>query len=273
MQASHGTRGPSVEVVATKELAGQVAVVTGSGSGIGRATALELAAAGAAVVLHARRNRAGAEEVAAAITRLGSQAEVMLVDLAEPRGQDELVARAWDWRGRVSIWVNNAGVDVLTGPGAGLSFEGKLDALWKVDVAATVRLSRQVGQRMKAVGSGLIVNIGWDGVDHGMAGDTAELFAAAKGAVMGFSRSLAQSLAPEVRVNCLAPGWIRTAWGSCASEYWQRRAERESLAGRWGTPEDVAAAVRMLASPGASFINGQTIAVNGGRHQETGPHS
>jgi 3-oxoacyl-[acyl-carrier protein] reductase len=98
-----------------------------------------------------------------------------------------------------------------------------------------------------------------------MAGDSGELFGAAKGAVMAATRSLAKSLAPEVRVNCLAPGWIRTAWGEQASDEWQERARRESLLGRWGEPEDVARVASFLASPAAEFVNGQIIHVNGGR--------
>jgi 3-oxoacyl-[acyl-carrier protein] reductase len=117
---------------------------------------------------------------------------------------------------------------------------------------------------MKTAGGGMIVNIGWDGAWRGMAGDTAELYAAAKGAVMAFTRSLAQSLAPEVRVNCVAPGWIKTAWGQQASERWQDRARRESLLRRWGTPEEVAGAVRFLVSPAAAFITAEVINVNGG---------
>jgi 3-oxoacyl-[acyl-carrier protein] reductase len=117
---------------------------------------------------------------------------------------------------------------------------------------------------MKSDGRGAILNMGWDGAERGMAGPSGELFAATKGAVMAFSRSLARSLAPEVRVNCLAPGWIKTAWGEAASEVWQQRARRESLLGRWGTPEEVARAARFLVSPDAAFITGQVIAVNGG---------
>jgi 3-oxoacyl-[acyl-carrier protein] reductase len=84
---------------------------------------------------------------------------------------------------------------------------------------------------------------------------------------MSFSRSLAHSLAPEVRVNCLAPGWIRTAWAQTASEAWQQRAIDESLKSRWGTPEDVAAVACFLASPAADFLTGQVVPVNGGfRH-------
>ena len=81
---------------------------------------------------------------------------------------------------------------------------------------------------------------------------------------MSFTRSLALSLAPEVRVNCLAPGWIRTAWGETASAAWQERVRRETPLGVWGLPEDVAAAAAWLASPAAAFMTGQTIRVNGG---------
>jgi 3-oxoacyl-[acyl-carrier protein] reductase len=106
--------------------------------------------------------------------------------------------------------------------------------------------------------------MGWDQAETGMEGDSGELFAAGKGAVMAFTKSLARSLAPQVRVNCLAPGWIRTAWGSEASAQWQQRAVREAPLARWGTPEDVAATALWLASPAASFITGQVIRVNGG---------
>jgi NAD(P)-dependent dehydrogenase (short-subunit alcohol dehydrogenase family) len=106
--------------------------------------------------------------------------------------------------------------------------------------------------------------MGWDQADTGMEGDSGQLFAATKGAVMAFTKSLALSLAPEVRVNCLAPGWVRTGWGESASTYWQNRVRRETPLGRWGTPEDVAVVARWLASPAAAFITGQVIRVNGG---------
>jgi len=252
------------------ELSGKTAVVTGSTSGIGRAIALELASAGAALVVHGRRADA-ADQVAAEIRARGGDTLVVLADLANPATHEPLVEQAWDWRDGIDIWVHNAGADVLTGAAADGSFDEKLDLLWQVDVRAAVRLCRLVGHRMKARREAVptaepatILSMGWDQADHGMAGDSGEMFAAVKGAVMAFSRSLARSLAPHVRVNCLAPGWIRTAWGDTASEYWQRRASRESLLERWGTPDDVARVARFLVSPDAGFITGQVIPINGG---------
>lgn len=253
---------------ATNELCGMVAVVTGSSSGIGRATALELARAGADVVVHARSNQAGAESTKREIESIGRGSTILLADLGDVMTHERLVERAWQWRDGVDIWINNAGADVLTGESADLPFDEKLAALWQVDVLATMRLSRLVGERMKQrdrnMRDAVILNLGWDQAEHGMAGDSGEMFSAIKGAVMSFTKSLAQSLAPRVRVNCLAPGWIKTSWGDDASEYWQERARRESLLDRWGAPEDVARVARFLASPAASFITGQIVPVNGG---------
>ncbi len=248
----------------SQSLLGQTAVVTGSSSGIGRAIALELARAGANVLVHARANRVGAEEVAKAVHSLGRDATAVVAELGDINAQVEFVRTAWSWR-PIDAWINNAGADVLTGDATTWSFEEKLDALWKVDVVATLRLSRAVGNRMRERGHGVILNMGWDQAETGMAGDSGELFGTTKGAVMAATRSLAKSLAPEVRVNCLAPGWIRTDWGEQASAEWQERAQRESLLKRWGQPEDVARVACFLASPAAEFINGQVIPINGGR--------
>jgi 3-oxoacyl-[acyl-carrier protein] reductase len=106
--------------------------------------------------------------------------------------------------------------------------------------------------------------MGWDQAETGMAGDSGELFSAAKGAIMAFTKSLALSLAPTVRVNALAPGWIKTSWGRTASQAWQDRVLRETPLRRWGTPEDVAQAARFLISPAAAFVTGQVLRVNGG---------
>ena len=252
----------------TEDLHGQIAVVTGAGSGIGRAIALELAKAGADIVIHTGSQHEAAQEVASAVRELGRQALTVVADLTQPESQEELVEQAWSWQKGVDAWLNMAGVDVLTGENAKLSFEAKLQKLWNVDVMATVRLSRLVGTRMQqrlvAPGTQCIVNMGWDQAHYGMAGESGEIFTTIKGSVMAFTRSLAKSLAPKIRVNCLAPGWIRTAWGEQASEYWQSRAKEECLLERWGTPEDVANVARFLVSPAAAFVTGQILEVNGG---------
>ncbi len=245
------------------DLSGQTAVVTGASSGIGRAIALALAAAGADVCVHAKTSRQSLETLADEIRQAGRQCKAILCDLAEPANHEALVEQAWAWRA-IDAWVNNAGVDVLTGPAAAWSFAEKLQRLWQVDVLASVGLSRAVGQRMQQRGTGVVINMGWDQVATGMEGDSGEMFTTIKGAVTAFSRSLAKSLAPQVRVHCLAPGWIKTAWGDNASEYWQSRACRETLLQRWGTPEDVARVCRFLVSPEAAFMTGQVVCINGG---------
>ncbi len=247
-----------------KTLLGNTAVITGSASGIGRAIALQLAAAGADCLIHTRKNETAARQVVGQIRQMGRQAELKLADLSQAQACSQLAEDAWAWHGGVDLWVNNAGADVLTGEAAQGSFDEKLDQLWRVDVRATIGLSRDVGERMKTRGSGVIITIGWDRARCGMAGESGEMFAAVKGAVMAFTKSLARSLAPQVRVNCIAPGWIKTAWGENASDDWQQRAGDESLLRRWGTADDVAAVTRFLASPEAAFINGQVIEVNGG---------
>jgi 3-oxoacyl-[acyl-carrier protein] reductase len=245
------------------DLSGLRALVTGSSSGIGRAIAEALAGAGANVIVHGYRCAARAEEVAEICGKLrGTEARVLLADLRDESACADLVERAWQ-SGPVDIWVNNAGADILTGAGRHESFEGKLAELWQVDVRATMLLARAAGRRMTERG-GSIINMSWDQAETGMAGESGELFAATKGAVLAFSRSLALSLAPHVRVNCLAPGWIQTAWGEKAPAAWQERVLRETPLQRWGTPRDVADAALWLASPAAAFITGQMVRVNGG---------
>ncbi len=240
---------PAPRPAAPQTLIGLRALVTGSTSGIGAAIASEFEARGALVVRHGRAPRA--ERFVAA-------------DLRDPAQSDRLAAEAWDALGGLDVLVCNAGADTLTGDAAKWGFDEKLDALLAVDLKATVRLSRAIGARMKERGGGCVLTVGWDQAETGMEGDSGQLFAAVKGAITCFTRSLALALAPEVRVNCIAPGWIRTAWGETASAVWQERVRRETPAGVWGLPEDVAEVAAWLAGPSARFVTGQTVRVNGG---------
>ncbi len=237
--------------------------VLGATSGIGRAVALELARQGADVIVHGR-NAEAAAGVVAEVRRLGVRADSVLADLGSRPEGDRLVETAWDlWEG-LDAWLQIAGADTLTGDSAGLSFDAKLDLLWEVDVVAALRLCRAVGRRMVERGRGAIVTMGWDQAETGMEGDSGELFAATKGAVTAFTRSLALSLAPAVRVNAVAPGWIKTAWGEQASAVWHDRVIRETPLNRWGTPEDVARVAAFLVGPASEFLTGQVYRVNGG---------
>jgi 3-oxoacyl-[acyl-carrier protein] reductase len=226
--------------------------------------AVSLAAAGADVIVHGRSSVRAAENLASDLRTRGVRSQVMMADLADRAAGDRLVEQAWSvWNG-LDAWLQIAGADTLTGANAKLPFDAKLDLLWSVDVAATIRLCRDVGRRMKDQGHGAIVTMGWDQAETGMEGDSGELFAATKGAVTAFTRSLALSLAPQVRVNGLAPGWIKTEWGQTASSDWQERVLRETPLARWGTPEDVARVACFLVSPASEFMTGQMVRINGG---------
>jgi 2-amino-4-hydroxy-6-hydroxymethyldihydropteridine diphosphokinase len=245
-------------------LAGLRTLVTGSSSGIGQAIAESLAEAGAWVIVHGYRSLERCRAVADSLRRFDVAAEARLADLRNPDQVAALGQSAWNqWHG-LDLLVCNAGADTLTGAASRWTFERKLEELWAVDVRSTIQLARDIGSRMKEQGSGLILTLGWDQAETGMEGDSGQLFAAVKNAVLGFTRSLALTLAPEVRVNCLAPGWIRTAWGEGASDDWHERVLRETPLARWGTPQDVATAARWLASPDSRFVTGQVIRVNGG---------
>jgi 3-oxoacyl-[acyl-carrier protein] reductase len=246
-------------------LSGRVMLVTGSSSGIGRAIALAAARAGADVVLTYRVNEAGAREVEADIRALGRRAAVFQLDLADQRSVRALGQSAVAALGRIDVWVNNAGGDILTGTAGSMPHLDKLDMLLAVDLRGTMIASWQAAEILGAQpDGGVIINMSWDHVITGMAGENQQLYAAVKGGVLAFSKALARSVAPRVRVNILAPGWIETAFGAGANDKLRRTVADSTPLKRWGTPEDVAGAALYLASPAASFLTGQTINIGGG---------
>lgn len=247
-------------------------VITGSSSGIGKAIALAAANQGYDILVHGHANEIGAQDTVAAVRSVGRDAHLVMADIAAESGRTAIIESAFDWRSHIDSWVHCAGVDVLTGSLANADFATKFDQLWNVDVRGTILLAQAIAAAPQTQRSHSdleqrpqsMLFIGWDQANHGMEGTAGQMFGPIKAAVMSFATNLAQELAPRFRVNCIAPGWIRTAWGENTDDYWNRRATRSALMNRWGTPEDIAALAVFLMSPAASFINGQTIDVNGG---------
>jgi 3-oxoacyl-[acyl-carrier protein] reductase len=248
-----------------RRLDGVRAVVTGASSGIGAAIAEAFGSAGAAVLATHRDSAEGASAVAERIDAAGGSALVAQADLGTRPGCEALVAQARERLGGLDVWVNNAGADVLTGEAAEWDWERKLDVLLAVDLKGTVACSYAAGAVMREQpDGGTILNMSWDHVSAGMEGENPELFSAAKGGVLAFSKSLARSLAPRVRVNVLCPGWIETRFAREADRDFHRSVAESTPLARWGRPEDVAAAALWLASPDAVFITGQAVNINGG---------
>ncbi len=233
-----------------KELQGKVAIITGAGRNIGRAIALELASAGASVVVTAKSSK---EEVEAVAAQTGGLA--LLADVADEAAVERAVAGTLQRFGRLDILVNNAAIRAVE-PIEGITLARWrqvtgviLDGAWICAKACLPSLEKSE--------AGSIVNIGGMSAHTGAAGRPHVV--AAKAGLVGLTRALAHDLAPyRVTVNCVVPGLIETRRSSPSAHH------RESALGRRGTPEDVAAAVRFLAGPGARYITGQTLHVNGG---------
>jgi 3-oxoacyl-[acyl-carrier protein] reductase len=137
--------------------------------------------------------------------------------------------------------------------------------LLAVDLRGTILASWEAVAVMKAQEhGGSIINMSWDHVSQGMEGTNPQMYAAVKGGIMAFSKGLARSVAPAIRVNIIAPGWIETAFGEGVDQQVYRDVAASTPMKRWGRPEDVAGAAVYLASPAAAFLTGQTINVGGG---------
>ncbi len=242
------------------ELTGRVALVTGSARNIGRAIALELARAGAAVIVNARSSTTDAEHVVEEIQAAGGRADVVLADIAVPQAVSALVATSVERFGGLDILVNNASVrrekdfaDLDYGEWRDI-MATTLDGAYLCCRAALPHLIRS--------GHGAIVNIGGLSAHTGATGRAHVI--AAKAGLVGLTRALAHDLAPHgITVNCVAPGLIDTVRGKSAKEP-AHHAVHQPPVGRRGKPEEIAALVRFVCGPDARYITGQTIHANGG---------
>ncbi len=239
----------------------QVALITGSSRGIGRAVALELSLAGYAVCINYIQSHEAAEALAAQLRGEGREAIAIQADVADSHVVNEMVRQTEAELGPVTLLVNNAGISWQ-----GL-FQDMEDAAWErmlaVNLTGARNAARAVLPAMISQKSGCIVNISsmW-----GLRGASCEVaYACSKAAIVGLTRSLALELAPSrIRVNCVAPGCIETDMVRVLGQETREMLVAETPIGRLGTPEDIAHAVAFLASEKASFITGQVLTADGG---------
>ena len=244
-------------------LSNQMALVTGASRGIGRAIALELGRQGATVVGTAT-SEAGAQAISAALAEAGVRGRGEALDVTDATRCDAL-SEALQKEGGVAILVNNAGItrDNL----AMRMKDDEWNAVIETNLGAVFRMSRLVMRGMMRARYGRIVNITSVVGSSGNAGQAN--YAAAKAGVAGMSRALARELASRnITVNCVAPGFIETDMTRALNEQQTAALIGQVPAGRFGQPEDVAAAVAFLASPQAGYITGVTLHVNGGMYME-----
>jgi len=244
----------------SRELSGRVAIVTGAGRNIGRGIALALADGGAAVVVNARANRKETEAVAGEIARAGGKALAVTGDVADADAVDRMVAAAAEKFGRIDILVNNAAIR------AEQPFEQMTLAQWRAVMSVILdgafNCVKACLPYLKQSGAGVIVNIG--GLSAHVGAARRPHVIAAKAGLIGLTRALAHEFAADkIRVNAVTPGLMSASRLAGAPEP-AHHSFIHTLAGRRGEPADIAAAVRFLCGPGASFITGQNIQVNGG---------
>jgi 3-oxoacyl-[acyl-carrier protein] reductase len=243
------------------ELDGRIALITGASRGIGRATALELAAAGAAIGVNYRSDASGAGDVVAEIEAAGGRALALQADVAKPEEAAALVARCEDELGEIDALVCNAGItrDNLI---ARISPED-FDAVIATNLGGAFHVCQAAARRMLRRRRGSIVTMSSIVGIHGNAGQTN--YSASKAGLIGLTKSLAKEIGSRgVRVNCIAPGYIATELTDVLPD-----SARESLLGatplgRLGEPEDIARCVRFLVSDAAAFVTGAVLAVDGG---------
>jgi 3-oxoacyl-[acyl-carrier protein] reductase len=249
-------------MVGHNELGGKVAIITGSGRNIGRATALALAEGGAYIVVNARVNRAEAEAVAGEIQANGGTALVHIGDVADAIAVHAMADAALEHFGRIDILVNNAALR-REKPFAEMEY-----ADWREIIDVTLdgafHCTKACLTALKKSGAGTIVNIG--GLSAHTGAKNRAHVVTAKAGIVGFTRALANDLADDgITVNCVVPGLIGTPRPKDKPEP-SHHMTHQTITGQRGTPDDVAAAVRFLCGPGARYVNGQAIHVNGGAY-------
>lgn len=245
-------------------LAGRAVLVTGAGTGIGRAIASTLAARGAFLGVHCNTSRTAADETLKAIVDAGGRGVVLAADLAHEDQATQLVDRFLEAAGRIDVLVNNAGAPI-----ARSKLEDCPTDLWRqafeVNVFSAFYVTRRAIPGLKASGHGSIINMLSLSVQTGGAGGAGP-YAAAKGALQVMTRTLARELAPDVRVNSMMPGVIETPHHekfSTPERMDQYR--KETPLARNGTADEVAEAALFLASDASRFMTGALLDVNGGR--------